>query len=174
MDAALDLLEGATVEAVSLRAVARRTGVSAMAPYRHYPDKESLLAAVAERGFDRLRGALADADGSAPSGRKLVAQGVAYVRFAMDHPVLFKLMFGPRQSKHPDLQRAGSSAFGVLLQRVGESTGSAHGPSRVLGCWSLVHGLAMLILDEQTAVAGFETPGVADIERVIGTMLLPG
>lgn len=147
--AALGLLAEDGADAVSLRAVARRAGVSAMAPYRHYPDKEALLAAVAVQGFDGLRGVLRAADQAVPTGRALVAQAVAYVRYALEHPALFRLMFGPRRSgTHPELAAAGEAAYAVLAARVAaETPADSDRDARALGCWSLVHGLASLFLD---------------------------
>lgn len=132
-----------------MRAVARRAGVSATAPYRHYPDKEALLAAVAARGFDGLRGALRAADEAAPAGQALVAQAVAYVRYALENPALFRLMFGPKRlGAHPELAAAGEAAYAVLAARVAaEAPADADRDARALGCWSLVHGLASLFLD---------------------------
>ena len=147
--AALDLLASGGPETLSLRAVARRAGVSAMAPYRHYADKEALLAAVAAHGFAGLHAALQTADTAAAPGQALVLQAIAYVRFALANPALFRLMFGPRQAgAHPALLAAGNTAYAVLADRVAaETPASADRDARVLGCWSLVHGLALLFLD---------------------------
>ena len=147
--AALDLLTKDGADAVSLRAVARRAGVSAMAPYRHYPDKEALLAAVAVQGFDGLRDVLRTADDAAPAGQALVEQAVAYVRYALENPALFRLMFGlKRLGAYPELTAAGEAAYAVLAARVvAETPANANRDARTLGCWSLVHGLASLFLD---------------------------
>ncbi len=147
--AALDLLAKDGADAVSLRAVARRAGVSAMAPYRHYPDKEALLAAVAVQGFDGLRDVLRAADDAAPADQALVEQAVAYVRYALENPALFRLMFGPKRlGTHPELTAAGEAAYAVLAARVvAEVPANANRDARTLGCWSLVHGLASLFLD---------------------------
>ncbi len=147
VDAALALLAEDGADAISLRAVARRAGVSAMAPYRHYPDKAALLAAVAMRGFDGLRLTLLAAD--AAPGQPLVAQAVAYVRYARQNPALFRLMFGQKRGDaHPELMASGETAYAVLVNRVAaETPDEAWRPARVLGCWSLVHGLALLFLD---------------------------
>ena len=147
--AALILLAEDGADAVSLRAVARRAGVSAMAPYRHYPDKEALLAAVAVQGFDGLRDVLRAADEAAPAGQALVEQAVAYVRYALENPALFRLMFGPKRvGTHPELAAAGDAAYAVLAARVAaEAPADADRDARALGCWSLVHGLASLFLD---------------------------
>ncbi len=147
--AALGLLAEDGADAVSLRAVARRAGVSAMAPYRHYPDKEALLAAVAVQGFGGLCAVLRTADDAAPTGQALVEQAVAYVRYALENPALFRLMFGPKRlGTHPELTAAGEAAYAVLAARVAaEAPADTDRDARALGCWSLVHGLASLFLD---------------------------
>src|SRR5215468_1280918 len=90
---ALEILSEAGVGGLSLRAAARRARVSAMAPYRHFADKEALLAAVAEYGFRELATWLTAATATAADPRAgLAALGVAYVLFACDQPNLFKLM----------------------------------------------------------------------------------
>jgi AcrR family transcriptional regulator len=146
---ALEMLAEDGAEAISLRAVARRAGVSAMAPYRHYSDKSALLAAIATAGYIELLEKLGDADRRGPSRRKLGAQGVAYVQFALDNPALFRLMSGPRlEGDHPELVAAGQACYDVLRARV--ATGGLRGNAleeRVLGAWCLMHGLAALMLD---------------------------
>ncbi len=170
--AALALLTEGGADALSLRAVARRAGVSAMAPYRHYPDKEALLAAVAVQGFDGLRDMLRAADAAAPAGDALVAQAVAYVRYAEENPALFRLMFGPaRLGTHPALEAAGEAAYAVLAARVAAQTpADADREACALGCWSLVHGLASLFLDGRI---GDKTTAPRDglTRRVAATML---
>ncbi len=147
--AALDLLAEDGAEALSLRAVARRAGVSAMAPYRHYADKEALLAAAAAHGFAGLGAALRLADQTASPGRALVAQAIAYVRYALANPALFRLMFAPKRAGHPALEAAGDATFAVLAERVARETPDADREARAIGCWSLAHGMALLFLDGQ-------------------------
>ncbi len=152
---ALALLAEDGVEALSLREVARRAGVSAMAPYRHYADKNALVAAVAAHGFRGLENALRTADEAAPPGQALVAQAVAYVRYALANPMLFRLMFGakrpgavPEVASDQGVAAAGAAAYAVLSRRVAAETPDAGDrDARTLGCWSLVHGLALLFLD---------------------------
>src|SRR5205085_11935081 len=81
LHAALDILAEHGVPGLTLREVARRAGVSPMAPYRHFDSKDALLAAVAEEGFRRLGQRLSDTPHADPMA-DLVAQGMAYVRFA--------------------------------------------------------------------------------------------
>lgn len=173
IDAALALLAEGGVDELSLRAVARKAGVSAMAPYRHYPDKESLLAAVALRGFDGLRAVLLEADQNAAPGKALEEQSVAYVRYALDNPALFRLMFGPaKYAKHPDLKAKGDSAYAVLASRItAETPDPAKREARALGCWSLVHGLSVLLLDGRLGPA-LSTEAL--VRQVTTTMLASG
>jgi AcrR family transcriptional regulator len=135
---------------VSLRELARRAGVSPMAPYRHYPDKDSLLAALAAEGFRRLAAQLSrETDASAPAGTPLLQCGLAYVRFALAEPALFRLMFSARQFKgdHPDLGEARAASFDVLMRQLEADGEPERRAARARGCWSLVHGLALLLLD---------------------------
>src|SRR5262245_4881527 len=96
LDAALELVSSKGVQALTLREVARRAGVTHAAPYHHFPSKEALFAAVATEGFRDLAAAMR----AALSGRRgpfasLRAIGVAYVRFATEHPAHFRIMFRP-------------------------------------------------------------------------------
>ena len=154
ISSALEILSEGSVAGLSLRAAARRAKVSAMAPYRHFADKEALLAAVAEYGFRELTARFTAAAAAAPDPRAaLAALGVAYVVFARDEPSLFKLMFGPAietKSAHPALDEAGRACFDALRRAVEAAEffdGDADLQSVSLACWSLVHGLASLIID---------------------------
>lgn len=150
VDAGLAVLaEAGEPAALSLREAARRVGVSAMAPYRHFADKEALLAAIAAVGFERLAAAQ-KASGDAPSpAAALKAQGVAYVAFALENPALFRLMFGAGAPSKANLElgAAARASFGHLIAAVANVPSRADQTDRVLGYWSLVHGLAMLALD---------------------------
>jgi AcrR family transcriptional regulator len=155
---ALEILSEAGVGGLSLRAAARRARVSAMAPYRHFADKEALLAAVAEYGFRELAARLTAATVTAGDPRAgLAALGVAYVLFACHQPNLFKLMFGPtieNKSAHPALDDAGCACFNALRQAVAAAKyfeSDSDGGDVSLACWSLVHGLSALIVDGRLA-----------------------
>jgi AcrR family transcriptional regulator len=132
---------------LSLRSVARAAGVSAMAPYRHFADKAALLGAVAAKGFAELRDVLEVADARAEGGAALVEQGLAYIAFAQRRPSLFRLMFASA-----DLacipKPAGMSAYAVLARRVASVAPDSSEVS-TLGCWAMVHGLAILRLDRR-------------------------
>jgi AcrR family transcriptional regulator len=159
---ALEMLERGESD-VSLRAVARAAGVSAMAPYRHFADKAALMAAVALRGFRMLHERALAADADADPVRALAAQGLAYVAFAREKPALFRLMFADGAGLAlPEADGAG--AYDVLAARVATLVPPDRVAPAVLGCWGLVHGLAMLALDGRLA------PDPALEARTLGMM----
>jgi len=122
-----------------VREAARRVGVSHNAPYRHFADREALLAALAAQGFEML--------GQAMRGQTGRGMGEAYVRFALQYPQRFRLMFGGQVApeKYPRLRAAASSAFDQLQAAF---SGYAVEPRvAAAAAWSLVHGLSHLILD---------------------------
>ena len=144
VDCALALLEQGESD-VSLRAVARAAGVSAMAPYRHFEDKAALMGAVALKGFAMLEADAARADDAGGPGEALTAQGLAYVGFARAHPALFRLMFADGAGldlPHEDCQ----GAYALMARRVAELAPHS-AQAGALACWGLVHGLATLALD---------------------------
>ncbi len=153
------LAEGADVASLTLREAARRAGVSAMAPYRHFADKTALLAAIATVGFERLANAQRAAESAGTPVAALRAQGVAYVAFACANPGLFRLMFGAGTPERKDtLAAAGQASFDLLAARVASVWPSlpfgADMGDRVLANWALVHGLAMLAVDGQLEAFG--------------------
>jgi AcrR family transcriptional regulator len=164
--AGLAILAEEGAQALTLRAAARRAGVSHNAPYRHFADKEALLAAIAEEGFvelgARLEEARARVSGLPGSARaQLEETGWAYVRFALTHPDHVRVMFGSLvadQGRYPGLRAAGARAFDVLVQiiRAGQAAGAviAGEPRQVaFAAWGMVHGLALLLIDRQVPAA---------------------
>lgn len=152
--AALAILRSDGIAALTLRAAARKAGVSPMAPYRHFADKDALLAAVAAHGFTVLTDYLTSATPpNTPYPEALAACGAAYVGFACDEPELFRLMFGPHITKDctcEPLETAGYTAFNALQHAVADATPHLTPQARAdvaLACWSLVHGLASLTVD---------------------------
>ncbi|MFD1332356.1 TetR/AcrR family transcriptional regulator [Methylopila musalis] len=141
---------------ISLRGLAKAAGVSAMAPYRHFPDKTALLRAVSDRGFAMLAEALATADRAPDEREALTAQGLAYLAFAQAHPALFRLMFSGGGDGGPP-GAAKMAAYGVLAGRVARLTPN---PAAVTACWALVHGLAILTLDGQSPPDGADSRAV--------------
>jgi AcrR family transcriptional regulator len=170
--AALALLAEGDGTELTLRAVARRAEVSAMAPYRHFADKSALLAAVAEHGFRELVAELAAADRAAEPHEALVAQGAAYVGFACAHPARFRLMFGAQKLEPTlGLRAAGGAAHELLSARVASLVGPERRDDMTLACWSLVHGLASLAVDGQIGETLADPAALA--RRITGLLIAP-
>jgi AcrR family transcriptional regulator len=152
LQAASELLEEQGVEGLKMRELARRAKVSHNAPYRHFPDRESLLAALAADGFARLGRTQQEA--RATGGLK--GMGEAYVRFALAHPQRFRLMFGGavRIGAHPALREIAAKVFdglsGALSGAVAEAAGARDAS---IAAWAMVHGLANLLLDDKISEA---------------------
>src|ERR1700752_1113561 len=106
--AAMELLEEHGETALSLRAVARRAGVSPAAPYRHYADRDALISAVAAVGYRELAERLAAAHPSPSTPVQLAGVAIAYVQFALERPALFRIMFGEPCDRDND-ERAAST-----------------------------------------------------------------
>lgn len=142
--AAGTLLEKQGVEYLSLREAARLAGVSHNAPYRHFPDRDALLAALAEEGFGLLGRALGEAGRGGQHAR-----GEAYVRFALEHPRRFRLMFGGgvRLEGHPGLREQAGRAYDGLVQAFAAMGDARAAEIAAAAAWSLTHGLASLLLD---------------------------
>lgn len=138
--AAGKILEEKGISGLSLREAARRAGVSHNAPYRHFPDRESLLAALAEEGFEVLTQRLG------LDGR---AMGAAYVGFALEHPQRFRLMFGglPPIAKYAQLQESAGRAYRALVDSLKNNKDIRDPELAAAAAWSLVHGLSHLLLD---------------------------
>ncbi|GAA3284803.1 TetR/AcrR family transcriptional regulator [Paenarthrobacter aurescens] len=157
--AAIESLEAG--EPFSLRAVARRAGVSPTAPYRHFADREALDSAVAIEGFRDLRAdlqaalaglkgsaELAGSDESAAPEDVITALGVAYVGFALRRPAVFRLMFG-NECDEEDSERvhASEQLHHMLNQAIGSLFPDANNSNLSIALWSVAHGLAFLHLD---------------------------
>ena len=158
VDAALARLEAEGVESISLRDLARDAGVNHRAVYRHFPDKLSLLALVAETGWKRLGQRLKKSTaGKAPGEPALIAGGVGFYLFARDFPNLFHLMAGARintEGKFPDLEAAIMDALQIFA--VGFA-GTGMAPNIVLDRTALfvaaLQGVVTQILHERLHVA---------------------
>ena len=155
LQAAETLLEEAGPAGLSLRKVGRQLGVTPGAPYRHFEDKDALLAALATEGFQRLRAAMLANQEGAPDGQeRLRRAGVGYLEFASTHPELFRLMFGWMPARDvPELCEAGDAAFaalhGILEGCDEEGLLSRSVNEAGLLTWSAVHGAAFLAIDDR-------------------------
>jgi AcrR family transcriptional regulator len=176
VDAAVAIIDERGAEAFTLREAARRLGVNHRAAYRHFADKDALLAAVAEQGFRGLIEATrVQAVGLVEPTARLAAAARAYVAFAADHPAHFRVMFAPRHNEGAT-RGAGATPAGAggptpfatvdalvaeayaLLEsevRAGMATGAfvtEPGPHPVIALWAAMHGLAGLVLMKRVDV----------------------
>ncbi|MFD0039892.1 TetR/AcrR family transcriptional regulator [Streptomyces anulatus] len=146
--AARELLEEDGSAGLSLRAVARRAGVSATAPYRHYADREALVSAVAAEGYRELAGSLAQAHPAPSTPDELAAVAVAYVQFALEHPALFRAMFAEPCDPTSAERVAATEAISQYVRTiVGATFPGMDADALSTTVWALVHGLAFLHLD---------------------------
>lgn len=174
---AREILESEGYEALTLRATARRAGVSQAAPYNHFTDKADLLAAIAALGFKEFARAMRHEMSAAESPQaRLNATGIAYVAFATSNPGLFKLMFGSsvhQASGDADLDAARTAAYEVLrgaVHSVQQSDRRDAAPDELesLRSWAFVHGLATMI-NEGTIAPGVY--GASSARELAATLL---
>jgi AcrR family transcriptional regulator len=165
LDAGMQMLETVGAEDLGLRELARVVGVSAAAPYRHFDNKTALLEALAVTGFRDFALAVDAAARDVAPGERLDAMGRAYVKFALEHASLFRLMFSPelKRDARPTLRMAADAAFASL--RIATAN-EGDGRIAALKAWAQVHGLAVLLLDGQIALRADE-----DIEALIAAVI---
>ncbi len=155
LESARKQLQTEGIHALSLRALARSTGVSQTAPYRHFTDKNALLAALATDGFTELFEALGPLDPACEPLTAMYEFGMTYLRFARDHTEVFRLMFGPDlqpRNQYPELFNAGREAFHRienLIELAGRRGNFSIGDTKLAAhtAWAAVHGIATLMLD---------------------------
>ena len=169
---------------LSIREVARRAGVSHAAPYRHFADKESLLAALAEKGYATLADGMQQSVDAHPDSPLLQYRGAgrAYLELARSRPALFRLMFSGRVTgleKYESLRQTGERSFQVLVSII-EACQHAQlmreGEPRVLAlaAWSMVHGLSNLLIEEQLRLIPISSEGLDAFASELTGMLVEG
>jgi AcrR family transcriptional regulator len=173
ISAGLTQLEARGHDALSLREMARRAGVSATAVYRHFPDKAAVLAALGDYGLLLLGEHQRLATAAAGGGREgFVASGLTYVRFAVEHPALFRLSMvvppGSDQLSAPidrvapamrQLRDMVSALFPDAVDAEAQRAAALH-------AWALVHGLSQLILD---GLVAWEPQRIEAVLRHLGS-----
>ena len=144
--------------------------MSATAAYRHFTNKEDLLASVAAEGFQELAAAM---QGATRGTTPLTRAGLAYIEFANQNRGLFRLMFGPvlaERTKYPALQAASAAVEALLLRGVADvDQRPLNDNPAAMAAWGLVHGLAHLIVD------GFfpASRATAQAEEILAKIRLP-
>jgi AcrR family transcriptional regulator len=146
--AALEILEDSTVTEVSVRAAARRAGVSTGAPYRHFADRDALLSAVAAVGYRELAGALVAAHPAPKTADDLADIAVAYVQFALTRPGLFRVMFAEGCDRVDPDRVAAVAAITEYVKAIAQQVvPTVDSEPLTTAMWALVHGLAFLHMD---------------------------
>jgi AcrR family transcriptional regulator len=147
---AMAIIGEAGVEGLSIREVARRLGVSHQAPYKHFPSSDHLLAEIVRRTYSMFSRHLETRP--ANSTDEMRDMGVAYYRFAMEHPLHYRLLFGtplPDPTIHKEMMQEARYAFTVLLDAISKKRGVAVTSSEnqldALFIWSTLHGLSTIV-----------------------------
>lgn len=169
--AAYDLVNEKGADAFSLADACRLAQVSTAAPYRHFKDRDEILAEVSARGFEAMTAmavAAVEAQGEGtPEG--IVAMGQAYVRFAVEQEGVFRLMFGgaPALEDSEQVVALGNNCFGYLIQQIAaycQTQGLEQDADEIaVKMWTFVHGASALLMDDKYEKV---TPGL-DVNRMI-------
>lgn len=177
ISSALEILKEGTLQDLSLRALARKAGVSQTAPYRHFEDKEALIVVLMQEGStimqDSMRLVCENTDDPV---EQLINMGLAYYDFSQEHPAHFRLMFGgslENKEKYTSLVETEQQGYELVQNVVDECMklpGAPNLPTEMvrLSCWSLVHGLANLILNE---VLNDDVPKDEDKRTVVSEVI---
>jgi AcrR family transcriptional regulator len=184
IQAGLELLVEGGVQELDLRKVARRAGVSHAAPYRHFADKQALIAAINEEGFhllaDRIRSTLREVPDEPVE--QLFGVALAYVRFAKENPWLMREMFSGlsiERETFESLHMASKSVYRLYAEviRRGQESGKIvdGDPTALAGVlWSVLHGLAMLVIENQMRPYADGPEGTERVTRYTVEVLYAG
>src|SRR5579862_4307692 len=173
--AALRLVQEKGPRGFSLNEASRLAGVTVAAPYRHFEDKDALLAEIACDGLDMMVLELREA-AAAVSGirEQMLEAGMAYLRFSSVHADYFAVIFnaGLDKSKYPDVRRAAGRAYGVILELSQQAEKTPElAAQRAVSAWALVHGFATLTADGALSTAMDERPGFEHLRPLLHQFL---
>lgn len=169
------------IKNLSLRESARRAGVSHTAPYRHFEDKDALLAAIAEEGFQLLIYKLKLAIAKYPNNplQRHSAIGEAYVQFAVENPNHLQVMFGnvfKDYKKYPNLKQVSEQSFALLVETIKDCQKAgvmkkSNAVQLALVAWSAIHGLSMLTIEKRNK---WISENNSRIIKILGDVLYNG
>lgn len=152
---ALAIIETAGVEKLSMREVSRRLGVSHQAPYKHFRSRDHILAEIVSRAYAAFAEHLENRPQTGDPDADLGAMGRAYFRYALAHPLQYRLMFGtplPDPEQHPTMMQQARHAFALLqdaIARLPLASQTPRAEARVdfdaLFVWSTIHGLSSIL-----------------------------
>jgi AcrR family transcriptional regulator len=181
IEIATDLLAEDGVQALSLRKIAQKAGVSHNAPYMHFTDKEAVLVAIAEEGFRLLTVEVESAIANANTTRsQLIAASNAYVNFALGHPDHVQVMFrSVDQTKYPSLVETSQTSLNRLFELVksGQENGELNsGDTQAMtkAIWAMVHGISAISIAYKTSIMPSIKSSSEDITSMFVSFLLDG
>jgi AcrR family transcriptional regulator len=163
LEASIALMNEGGLGALSMREVARRAGVSHQAPYHYFADRGAILAELAAEGFDRLTDYMVSAVGLAREALRSRALGEAYLRFALNNPEVFSLMFRREMcdlANYPEAKEKADRCFQYVADALGAGPATDKMSADmvpVIAAWSTAHGLATLMLEGKLGDAFGET-----------------
>ena len=161
IQAGIDIVAAEGVYGLTLRKTARRAGVSHNAPYAHFPDKQSLIAAIALEGHTKIHALIEKVIQKYPEDplKQLVSIAWAYVQFGLESPALYKITFSgliENEKNYPSFVEVSQHSLQLLQRIVGDCQKAgifnSHGqPVGILAvsAWSLIHGLVSLVIEGQ-------------------------
>ncbi len=184
IESALTLLREKGVAELSLREIAKKSGVSHAAPYRHFKNKAELLATIIEHEFDKFSDMLQKIQNNFPEDpvKQLTESGAAYVLYCVKNPDMAQLMFGGSinpQDTNSDFRKASQVALKNLIRIIRNGKQKNIFKDRkslnlALASWSSMHGLAMLIVAGQVRVAWDTEEQLYQLSTLICSTILTG
>lgn len=173
LDVALEMIEKEGFKTLSLRNIAKKAGVSHAAPYHHFSGKNDLLAAVAHKGFGILSKDVANIIDTEEDGpMRIKKMAFSYIIFGYNHPQLYRLMFSYGTKlllKTDELKQSSLSAFNLLIESLYFSDNQIDVENVAMACWAMVHGLVMLLIDDQIEIKPSEDINIK-IEQALEIM----
>ncbi|HMV44913.1 MAG TPA: TetR/AcrR family transcriptional regulator [Leptospiraceae bacterium] len=181
LDSGVSILAEQGIKNLSLREAARRAGVSHTAPYRHFEDKDALLAAIAEEGFNRLILKLEEGIAKHPNNplQRHYAIGEAYVQFALENPNHLQVMFGnvlEDYKKYSSLKQVSDKSFSLLVETIKDCQKAgivkkSNAIQLALVAWSAIHGLSLLTIEKRNK---WISENNSRIIKILGDVLFNG
>ena len=178
---ALSIIEERGVEHLSLREVARRLNVSHQAPYKHYSNRDALLAEVVARAYQEFASHLDARTRHEDPHMDLAELGQAYLNYARNNPLAYRLMFGtplPDPEQHPEMMRKARHAFAILrdcivrIQEIKNPRQAISPDLDALFVWALVHGKASIQHTDALNALGLSDEVLTDFEPHVGRRLM--
>ena len=172
--AALRLVQEKGPRGFSLNEASRLAGVTVAAPYRHFEDKDALLAEIACDGLSLMVTELREATAASGIREQMLEAGMAYLRFSSVHADYFAVIFnaGLDKSKYPDVRLAAERAYGVILELSQQAENTRELASqRAVSAWALVHGFATLTADGALSTAMEEKSGFEHLRPLLRQFL---